>query len=332
MCNIYKFNKEKPELKTNERISKLFTAKIKKYDTLFIGSSRTDFALDPKHYYNLTKKKALNLGIGGSDISESKIILQKLIKTHPNLKTIILEVDYFGFNSTHKINSNEKIDSYISLNDFFKLFLSYDSIKKSISTINYNFKTPNKFIYDYNGLRIKTPEHNSYNLALAEINGVLTKNKNYSLDISRLQNLQEIKRLCKQNNIKLIVFVSPLNFAEIHGINLTGNFNKYLNWRKEISKITSFYDFSMGNYITYEPLKPHMRYYFDSHHYTIEVGQKILDKILNKSNIESNDNFGVIITMNNIDKYNKEFYLEYKNWALNNKIIVKKINLLKNGG
>lgn len=325
---IYGFNKEKPELKTNERISKIFAAKITQYDTIFIGSSRTDFAIDPYYYNNLTNKKAFNLGIGGSDILESQMILQKLLKTHHNLKTVLLEVDYFGFNKNHTINSNDPINSYISFNDFFKLFLSYDTFKRSLSTVNYNLKTPNSPIFDNNGLRIKSSHHNSYDLAMAEVEGVLKKNRVYSLDTTRLKALEEIVRICKKNNIKLVVFVSPLNFAQIHGIYLTNNFENYLNWRKEISKITPFYDFSLENQVTFESIKPKMRYYFDSHHYTIEVGRMILDKIFKYNKTSSLNDFGIVITSNIIDKYNKELSLQYKNWVSKNKTIVKEINSL----
>ncbi|OGU60042.1 MAG: hypothetical protein A2X64_07555 [Ignavibacteria bacterium GWF2_33_9] len=326
---IYGFNKEKPDLKTNERISKLFSVKINDFDTLFIGSSRVDFALDPEYYYKLTNKKAFNLGIGGSNISESKIILEKIIKSHPNLKTVVLEVDFFGFNKFNKIDSNESINSFISLNDIFKLFISYDSIQKSINTINYNFKNPNEYIFDKNGLRIKSPKHNSYNLAMAEVQGYIKKNKFYTSSPERLRALQEIVDLCKKNNIKLIVIVSPINFAQVHVINILNTFDDYIKWRNEISQITSFYDFSLGNYVTKEQLKRKMLYYFDSHHYTIIVGNKILDRVFNNLNSSLPINFGAIITKNNVNKYNKELYSDYKDWVNKNQEVVKKINAFK---
>jgi hypothetical protein len=327
--SLYGFNKEKPDLKTNERISKLFSVKRTDFDTLFIGSSRVDFALDPEYYYKLTKNKAFNLGIAGSNITESKIVLEKLIASHPNFKTVVLEVDFFGFNKFTKIDSSEPIKSYISLSDIFKLFMSYDAIQKSLNTLDYNLKTPNKQIFDQNGLRIKSPTHDSYDLAMAEVQGYIRKNKFYCQSPEKIQALKEIVNLCKNNNIKLIVIVSPINFAQVHAINVLNTFDDYIKWRNEISKITPFYDFSLGNYVTEEQLNRKMLYYFDSHHYTIIVGNMILDRIFNKKNSYLPSNFGAVITQNNVDKYNKELSSEYKDWVNKNKEVVEKINAFK---
>ena len=117
-----------------------------------------------------------------------------------------------------------------------------------------------------------------------------------------LQSLEEIKKVCDKNKIKLIVFTNPLyKTTFLEAINYG-----YLDFLKKMVRITPFYNFSGLNDITlnYEN-------YLDRAHYKAEVGDMIIrvldaEKKSTFNSTKSDDlyqqGFGWYVTTENIDE------------------------------
>ena len=332
---LYRFNKIKPELKRQERLTKVVYGILNKnkFNAIILGSSRVDYGFDPEYYFKKTVNKAYNLGIKATGAAEAVEIVKKIIQKNSKLKQIIIGVDFFAFKKPPEyLNKNKNNSISTKLSDFASILLSSDALESSINTILYNFKTPNNNIYDPNGLKIMKKDHNAYDEALYEIGAYMNDElfyKNYKPDSRGFNDLKELMSICHKNNIKLIVFVNPINVAQLQAIRTSNNWQNYKNWKKNLSLITPYYDFSGFNFVTIEPLNKNMKYYIDSNHYLKNTSHLMINTFINSKNNTSKD-FGVYVTHNNVSKYNEKLDKDYIKWAKNNKILIEKINSIKN--
>ncbi|GFZ91240.1 hypothetical protein [Okeania sp. KiyG1] len=74
--------------------------------------------------------------------------------------------------------------------------------------------------------------------------------------------------MCQENNIKLILFISPSHATQWEAIRATGEWSTFEEWKREVVKITPVFDFSGYNTITTEPIHNDMENYRDNSHYT----------------------------------------------------------------
>lgn len=85
-----------------------------------------------------------------------------------------------------------------------------------------------------------------------------------------LEELQEIKNLCDENGIELIVFINP---HSVHEYEFTDP-DRFSEFRQELAKITDYYDFSGFNKITTNDY-----YFYEFSHYRPIVGDMIVHRI-----------------------------------------------------
>jgi len=333
---LYKFNKIKPELKRQERLTKVFYGILnkKKFDTIILGSSRVDYGFDPEYYSDKTGNSTYNLGIKATGAAEAVEIVKKIISDNSKLKQIIIGVDFFSFKKSPEYLNKTKANSISTkLSDFASILLSYDALESSINTVIYNFKTPDKNMYDKNGLKIMKEYHNAYDEAFYEMGAYMNDElfyKNYKPDLKRFNDIKELMLICKKNNIQLIVFVNPINVVQLQAIKTSNNWQNYKNWKKNLASVTTYYDFSGYNSVTTEPLSKNMKYYIDSNHYLKNTSHLIIDTFVNSRPKPSHKDFGVYITHDNVNKYNEKLDKDYIQWSKKNQIIIKKINSIKN--
>lgn len=334
------FNAIKPDIKKQERLTKVLEFKLHKndIDTLFLGSSRVDYAINPYYYDKITGKKAFNFGIKGSIISDSLEFVKLATYHNPHIKTIIVGIDLFGFGIPINNNNNNKPTSdklyyspSIKLSEIATVLLSYDALLSSFKTIDYNIHNNNDVDFDVRGIKIEKINYSSYDEAMSDLGLYINKYvfyRDFKLCDQKIDELRKIKKICDENNINLIVFINPTNFVYLQGIKTSNNWGNYLTWKKKIAEITPFIDFSGYSNITTEKLAKNMVYYFDSNHYKSIVGDKLIDRFTEKNKVF--ENFGIIVTKQNVDNDNKQLEKYHESWSKHNKEVVKQINALKN--
>jgi hypothetical protein len=333
---FYGFNKVKPELKRQERLTKVFYGILnrKKFDTLIFGSSRVDYGFDPEYYFHKTKYKAYNSGIKATGVGDALEIVKKITYKKTHLKQIIIGVDFFSFKKSPEYLSNTKKESISTkFSDFASILLSGDALTSSINTVLYNLKTPNINMYDPNGLKIMKKDHNAYDEAFYEIGAYMNDElfyKNYKPVTKSFEDLKKLISICRKNNIKLYVFVNPVNVVQLQAVRTSNNWQNYKNWRKNLAQLTPYYDFSGFNSVTTEPLSKNMKYYIDSNHYLKNTSHLMIDEIINPEKRISHKDFGVYVTKENVEKYNVKLDKDYSKWSKNNQSLIKKINDIKN--
>jgi hypothetical protein len=112
--------------------------------------------------------------------------------------------------------------------------------------------------------------------------------------VEALEEIRETVDLLKTHGVRLIVFINPIHKATY----LATGLDKFFLFEKELSGITSFYDFSGLNSIT-----TNNYYYYETSHYRRNVGASMLARIFNDSSVKVPDDFGVLVTRDNIDQH-----------------------------
>lgn len=203
-------------LQSNKRskIGLIYNSPPTNYDVVILGSSRANNHFVTKMF---TDKglKTFNFGMQGSKLFESDLVLKLLLEKKNKIKNVIIDVDVTlksenksdgtflkflpYFDSSHVIREHFK-----ELNDFnsfyylpFYRYLKFDS---KIGFREMLFHALNK--------KSKELDNGGYG-PLPENNGNL---KAEILDFQPQRNryYEEIKNICKKNNIKLIAIMTPM--------------------------------------------------------------------------------------------------------------------------
>lgn len=196
------------------KIQHVLTAKDKNFDVLFMGSSRTQNHMVAK-VFNDQGIKAFNFGMSGSKLDETALLLKLMLEKNYKIKNIILDVDlnlnsnsysdgvramYMPYLHTSKTIQQhyQKIPEYNQL--FYIPFYRYIENDAKIGFREMFFSLVNKKTNALNNDGFYALRHDGTNMS-------------YDLsDYSPKRNLayEEIKSLCRKNNINLIAIASPM--------------------------------------------------------------------------------------------------------------------------
>jgi hypothetical protein len=321
-------NDLKPDKPEHERLFKTIDIIRIKPLTVFLGNSRVNKALDPTHPALVGSYPAYNFALNGADIYEVKQNLQHALANQPKLRKVIIGIDLYMFN-TGGITENNDVSSFgktsLALEDLLKVTFSMDAFTASLKTIVSNTKvhfTDQSYLNGMNILR----EAGSPNRLLQfknKLREYLTLHRDFNISQERLNALQDIVNICKQNNIQLKVFVNPLHATHWETVRLSGNWSKFEQWKREVVKITPFWDFSGYNTITTEQINDQMKNYFESSHYKKVVGNLILNRVLGYQEDRVPPDFGTLITPVNIESHLQKIQADWENWSNNNPDMVK---------
>ena len=313
----------------NTEMSKFYALKRLEIDTLITGTSRSEH-LNPTFIQKFTKDKVYNLSMPGSGIKLQKENIEYFVK-HKNIKRVILGLDFFAFNPAN--NSKDKHprydDKYIS--DYQDSLLSIRTLRKSIKTLKDNLKNKKSTLHYENGyrhnedisLKIKNggivyiKERFKKQVTMISTQKVHFNNeefKNPSSINKALADLNAIVNLCKDKDIELIMFISPLYVKITELIYKRGYGFSYEYWKKELAKYGDIYDFSSYNKVTKK-----ISNYIDGSHYQEHIAKLIVEKLLQNDSKKESSDFGIILNMKNID-------IILKNQAKNAKTNNMKVN------
>ncbi|MEC4986621.1 MAG: hypothetical protein SAK42_21185, partial [Oscillatoria sp. PMC 1076.18] len=103
-----------------------------------------------------------------------------------------------------------------------------------------------------------------------------------------------------KNDLPLKVFISPSHATQWKAIELSGLWDEFEQWKQEIVKITSVWDFSGYNSVTTEPISDKMKNYLDNSHYSKAVGNLVLNRIFQVQEELIPADFGVLINSQNV--------------------------------
>lgn len=108
--------------------------------------------------------------------------------------------------------------------------------------------------------------------------------------------LKKIAKFCEEHDIRLILFTNPI-YYKTYQHSQTYGYDQFMYW---LSGASDFYNFSGINDVTRDRMN-----YLESSHYTMEVGDMIIDRIFNDKRDETleSQGFGMYVTEENIDEF-----------------------------
>lgn len=324
-------NKLKPTKANHIRLFKAIDVIRIKPKIIFLGTSRANLGLDPRHpvFSNEDRESIYNLGLQDANMYELKRYFQHALTNQTKLKKVVIGIDYLSFNELLRqkpdfdetILEKQKMTSQLTMSLLFSLDAFISSQKTIIENL-FNGDNDPKFI---NGMRLiestNLPGSSQYFTNGFEI--LAQAYKKYKLSEERLNDLQIIVETCKERGIDIVIFVSPVHASQLETIRAAGKWENFEQWKREVSKIAPFWDFSGYNSITTEALADEMKNYKDSSHYKPEVGNLVLNRIFNYHDEVVPEDFGVPIAPENIESHLKKIRADREAWAKNNQTTIR---------
>lgn len=196
------------------KIQNVYNSKDKSFDVIFMGSSRTQNHMVAK-LFNDKGITAYNFGMSGSKLDETALLLKLMLERNYKIKNIILDVDL-------NLNSNLKSEGIKAL------YIPYLHTSETIRKHYRREASYNKYLY----LPFYRYIENDAKIGFREAFFSLTnkksnamdnfgyfplkgEGKNMSYDLSEYSPkrnfaYEEIKSICKKNNIHLIAVATPM--------------------------------------------------------------------------------------------------------------------------
>lgn len=199
---------------SRNKIDYVYNSKARNYDVIFMGSSRAN-----NHFVTqvFTEKgiNSYNYGMSGASLQENFLLLKLMIERHYKIKNIILQVDL-------NINGDGYSEGTMAL--FMPYLQQSNAIKKyyeNIPEFNYLYYIPFYRYINYEakiGFRemfFSAIHKKSKNLLYGGYAALYGEEKNKSMNLSsflpkRNKSYENIKQICKENNINLISVMTPM--------------------------------------------------------------------------------------------------------------------------
>lgn len=266
-----------------------------KYNAFCFGSSRVGHidltrVENGLSYYNMTYPD----GLPKEWLDDVRIFL----KHHMNIKQIMVGIDDFSF----RLDPSKHAARYerIPYNDDgnFKTYLACLLRVPSVATKKHQDKSVFSYIYEM-GMNLNRDAEASIEQDI--INHVhdekFLKSKHHVLGNridETIQTFSELKSLCDENDIELIVFINPIHRTAY----LANNLDEFNEFKRRLAEVTNYYDFSGLNKVTMNN-----NYYLETTHYRFIVGDMIVQRIFHP---EQGVNFGVWVTKDNVEGHIRE--------------------------
>ncbi len=333
----FNMNATKPSL--DHRRFKVATAlREQRPQSIILGSSRAQYGLSTQHP-KWQHQPVINSAFEQATMFE----IYQYFKHATNvsdLKQVVLGLDFYTFNAYLEPVSDYN-DSYLDVESSqsswgkkVEAMISLDGLKASVKTLTANLFPKPLLIKEHNleknvaGLNIKDKfravekgfldANVFYPLPHKQFSFTSTQKEKQPLDY-----LEMIIKTCKEQDIDLVLFVSPTHARMQELIAALDLWDSYEHWKKALVKITSQYpNITLYDFSGYDPIHTEdvaslpedsqsATWFYESSHYHVDFGNIILDKILDPSQ-KNTPGIGRILSAENIERHLEQGRLAQK--------------------
>jgi len=302
----------------NERQQKtnmVYFKGLRKYDGVLFGSSRTTF-INQNDFYNMN---IYNYALDSIYPFEYEEYLKFAKKLHGGeFKYIIIGADFYNTQKPQNIkfkNPNYYISNTESFLYRYKMLFSLDSLKKSIENIEANISKKAPIYYNRNNIKTRpkvTEEERikAYKKHLkVHLNSFIGDNYKKNLNYTKI-----LIKLKKNNtNTKFIIFTSPISANLLVSMIKKGDkLDEFETWLRDMVHIFG----EVYHFMTINTITKNLQNYPDDDHFYPYIGKLLANKISKKENFNIPNDFGILLTKDNIDKYLKSFKKELKKFKI----------------
>jgi len=299
------------------------------WDNIMLGTSRIGL-MDTKVVNKYLGGKTFTMSQPGSAIPIQYDSFLYAIKFN-NVKNVVYGIDFMSFNKNIKLN-NDYVQFKEELQSFgrfytFDMYFNIGKVKKSIDTILNNSSNHSRYgaMYSENGERHFYQYKQRLREGTFDLQRSIDKHikwyfskvgnyYNYEYSSKYMQQFKRIVDYCNNNSIKLYVYIPPMYSKHFYAIKESGLKDEFEQFKKDLAKITDYIDFTGVNSIT-----NNRNNYWDSSHLRKEHTELIMAKLFRSQNTYKHEDFGILITEDNVEDHLKSQSHQYK------KINLKKI-------
>ncbi|MBU2060250.1 MAG: hypothetical protein KKH44_00170 [Bacteroidetes bacterium] len=210
--------------KSRDKVSDVFKSKARSYDVLILGSSRAN-----NHFvtrvFEKNGLKTFNYGMSGGHLYEASLLLKLMIERNYEIKTLILEADLNLSNDKQSEGVAAKFLPYIHRSEIIKNHFEQESNFNELYYIpfyrylKFDSKIGSRELFNTIIQKKTVATENGGYYALGVNKKGNMKNNIVSLNpLNRNKYYEEIKQLCKANNIHFIPIMTPM-CENVIGIN-----------------------------------------------------------------------------------------------------------------
>lgn len=277
---------------------KYILANPDKFDTLLFGSSRAGVI----HVENIEDEKCYNMSYSEGLPCEYLMNLETLTSNGVIPKKVYISLDSLGYTIDPESHYNtmrypyEKLDTKSFVQMYFQPNMAFDSLDTIASTRDQRMENYSDIFYNCGWWC----DYGVDTLSEEDLIGMMPYIGGEKFYDENLEAIQGIKDLCDEYGIEACFFTNPM-FEVTYRASVEKDYYKFL---KDIAKITDFWNFSSLNDVT-----TNLDCFFDSSHYTPEVGDMLMEIINGEYEVDDElkaQGFGVYVTGDNVKKLVKE--------------------------
>jgi hypothetical protein len=288
---------------------------LKEYDGILIGSSRATF-INQNDFYQMN---IYNYALDSIYPFEYKSYIDFAKRVHGGeFKYIIIGADFYNTQKPNGIKFKNPAH-YISNSTTpiyrYKMLFSMDSLKKSLENIEANLSQKSPIYYNRDNIKFR-PRVSEEERIIAykrhlkiHIQSFLKGNYQKNPDYIRI--LRELKE--SNPNTKFIIYTSPISANLLVSIIQKGErLDDFKQWLNDMVDIFG----EVYHFMTINSITKNLQNYPDDDHFYPYIGTLLANKISKKKNINIPNDFGILLTKKNINKYLKSFEKELKQFKI----------------
>jgi hypothetical protein len=346
-------NYSKKEVGSHLRLFKSVAIRKQHADVLLFGDSQVEHGINPKFLEKITNQSVFNASFTSMRIYEFRKYLELALQYHKP-KTIVYGTQMYNYSGDVKFKDDydeQYLDRYyIAYAKMLSIDMLFDSMKiiKQLNKEQRAERDENGLCHDFseNPCRARFLANEKHYIF---DNAPKLKSFKYDDGTSTFDEYAKIIHICHDNNITLLLFVSPSHARQWEATAVGNGWDTFESWKKQLvilnEKIAKeknkkpfvIWDFSGYHDLTSEAVpdksdeKAKMKYFYESSHYTPALGDIVLDRMFdgNFSGGKNYPGFGVKLTSQNIAAHLLKLRTEREAWRLTHPQDVKEIEALK---
>ena len=248
-------------------------------------------------------------------------ILKTDIALDQQLKTVVFELFLYQF---IKAKSSAFIDqrqgqAFNFLEDAAMLFASWDALRASGETLFYNLTT-NAPVYEImpGGYFYYPPGHDAKGPFAGFAAGIWKlqdTRPDMQFDLDAFRSLQEIVDICRDNDLELILLLTPNHAYDDFYIDSIDAWDLLREWLYRVTALGTVYSFSQPNAWVDETVSSHMTYWNDPYHFSLEMGRHVQLGLIGGHGEIVPDNFMVRLTPDGVTAHIDQRREAVRRWA-----------------
>ncbi|MFA7231383.1 MAG: hypothetical protein WC071_08940 [Victivallaceae bacterium] len=333
---IYRTGKYKPGEQVftpSSRMSKPYWVKAFKPDSLLLGSSRTDIGLDPQHSA-WGEGRVLNLALKGALPYELMRSMEHAVMVRTP-KRVLLCVDFFMMDKTSALpasfSEGRMSSTGFNADDIASTLLSLTALEESLKKLAGGERD-----MTIDGMACRENERErilkkgGYRKGFIKTENSYVQNhwrpgapNKFNLSKPGERSFESIRRMIEQackEKIKLTIVISPVHSRLLMTIYLCDLWPQFQQFKRNLLEINQtetakyglkpfpLWDFAAPSFYNNEPVPAEgdyqttMSFYWECSHYTPDLGNLMLDLVLNGKSNRLKYPFGTRLDLGNINQ------------------------------